>query len=196
MGFERDEALVESPPRSFPGYELLTEYFVFPQKFLFFDVTGLGPEARRRFEERAGRFTSISVSIGYVESLERYVTAQTFQLGCCPIINLFRQRAESMRLTQHQSEYRVVPDARRPRAYEVHSIDQVTAMSPGNERVEFSSVLLVDPSSRRGRRRQPVLARVATAGRGWLSRGPDRGVPVAGRHAIFSKRLKANGRST
>ena len=49
VGFERDEALVESPPRSFPGYELLTEYFVFPQKFLFFDVTGLGPEARRRF---------------------------------------------------------------------------------------------------------------------------------------------------
>ena len=45
VGFERDEALVESPPRSFPGYELLTEYFVFPQKFLFFDVTGLGPEA-------------------------------------------------------------------------------------------------------------------------------------------------------
>ena len=61
----------------------------------------------------------------HVESLERYVTAQTFQLGCCPIINLFQQRAESMRLTQHQSEYRVVPDARRPRAYEIHSIDQV-----------------------------------------------------------------------
>ena len=67
------------------------------------------------------------------------MTAQTFQLGCCPIINLFRQRAESMRLTQHQTEYRVVPDARRPRAYEVHSIDQVTALSPGNDRVEFSS---------------------------------------------------------
>ena len=42
VGFERDEALVESPPRSFPGYELLTEYFVFPQKFLFFDVDRLG----------------------------------------------------------------------------------------------------------------------------------------------------------
>ena len=49
VGFERDEALVESLPRSFPGYELLTEYFVFPEKFLFFDVTGLEPEARRRF---------------------------------------------------------------------------------------------------------------------------------------------------
>ena len=28
-------------PRSFPGYRLLTEYFTFPHKFLFFDVTGL-----------------------------------------------------------------------------------------------------------------------------------------------------------
>ena len=137
VGFERDEALVESPPRSFPGYELLTEYFVFPQKFLFFDVTGLGPEARRRFGD--DRTLHIDICLDrLVESLERYVTTQTFQLGCCPIVNLFRQRAESMLLTQHQTEYRVVPDARRPRAYEVHSIDQVTAMSPGNDRVEFS----------------------------------------------------------
>ena len=138
VGFERDEALVESPPRSFPGYELLTEYFVFPQKFLFFDVTGLSPEARRRFG--SDRTLHIDICLDrLVESLERYVTPQTLQLGCCPIINLFRQRAESMLLTQHQSEYRVVPDARRPRAYEVHSIDQVSAMSPGNDRVEFSS---------------------------------------------------------
>ena len=51
--------------RSFPGYELLTEYFVFPQKFLFFDVTGLGPEARRRFGERpdaAHRYLSRSAT--------------------------------------------------------------------------------------------------------------------------------------
>jgi type VI secretion system protein ImpG len=136
VGFERDEALVESPPRSFPAYELLTEYFVFPQKFLFFDLVGLG-EALHRFE--TCRAISIDICLDrQLESLERYVNAQTFQLGCCPIINLFRQRAESSRLTHHQTEYRVVPDARRPRAYEVHSIDEVAAVSPANERAQFT----------------------------------------------------------
>ena len=41
VGFERHEALVECQPRSLPAYGLLTEYFVFPEKFLFFDVVGL-----------------------------------------------------------------------------------------------------------------------------------------------------------
>ena len=40
-------------------------------------------------------------------------------------------------MTPYQTEYRVVPDARRPRAYEVHSIDQVTALTPDNQAVEF-----------------------------------------------------------
>ena len=74
----------------------------------------------------------------HVEALERYVTAEAFQLGCSPIVNLFRQRAESIRLTHTQTEYRVIPDARRPRAYEVHSIDRVTALSPDNQEIEFS----------------------------------------------------------
>ena len=49
------------------------------------------------------------------------------------MVNLFRQRAEPIRLTQTQSEYRVVPDARRPQAMEVYSIDEVTATSPDGE---------------------------------------------------------------
>ena len=137
VGFEREEALVEAPPRSFPAYELLTEYFVFPQKFLFFDVTGLSREALRPLESCRTVYLDICLD-RYVESLERYVTAPTFQLGCCPIVNLFSQRAESIRLTQRQAEYRVVPDARRPRAYEIHSIDQVVAVSPTNETVHYS----------------------------------------------------------
>lgn len=137
VGFERNEALVEALPRSLPAYELLTEYFVFPQKFLFFDLAGLGHDARRRLEGSHTLVIDICLDRN-LESLERAVTRSTFELGCSPIVNLFPQRAESIRLTQHQSEYRVVPDARRPRAYEVHSIDEVVAVSPSNETLRFS----------------------------------------------------------
>jgi type VI secretion system protein ImpG len=41
VGFERDEGLLPYSHRSFLGYRLLTEYFAFPRKFLFFDVANL-----------------------------------------------------------------------------------------------------------------------------------------------------------
>src|SRR6478735_8023203 len=41
VGYEEHEGMLPYGPRSFPGYRLLTEYFAFPQKFLFFDLTRL-----------------------------------------------------------------------------------------------------------------------------------------------------------
>ena len=41
VGFEADEGMLSYTARSFTGYRLLTEYFTFPEKFLFFDVTDI-----------------------------------------------------------------------------------------------------------------------------------------------------------
>src|SRR5260370_24341084 len=41
VGFEDAEALLPYPRHSFSGYRLLQEYFSFPDKFLFLDLTGL-----------------------------------------------------------------------------------------------------------------------------------------------------------
>ena len=46
------------------------------------------------------------------------------------MVNLFSQRAEPIALTHTEPEYRVVPDARRPQALEIYSIDQVVATMP------------------------------------------------------------------
>ena len=40
-GFGEDEGMLPYPRRSFVGYRLLQEYFCFPQKFFFLDLTGL-----------------------------------------------------------------------------------------------------------------------------------------------------------
>ena len=37
-----EEALLPRGPRSFEGYRLLKEYFACPQRFLFFELSGLG----------------------------------------------------------------------------------------------------------------------------------------------------------
>ncbi len=137
VGFARDQGLVDYSERSFPGYQLLTEYFAFPEKFLFFDIQGLDRKVMMGFDKPNP--LSIYIFLNrHLEEMERYVTTETFQLGCSPMVNLFRQRAEPIRLTHNQSEYHVVPDARRPLSHEVYSIDRVTALNPENEELEFS----------------------------------------------------------
>lgn len=134
VGFDPDQGLIPYSARSFLGYRLLTEYFAFPEKFLFFDLTGITAERLARFDDQLDIYFYLSRGSA---DLERGVEADTFRLGCTPIVNLFEQRAEPIALTHTQTEYRVVADARRVRSVEVYSIDRVTATAPDGERMEY-----------------------------------------------------------
>jgi len=134
VGFERDQGVLPYASRSFLGYRVLTEYFAFPEKYLFLDIAGLDAGVLGN----AGNQLEIYFYLNQTSvDLEQNVTGDTFRLGCTPIVNLYQQRAEPIALTHTQTEYRVIPDARRPLAGEVYSIDRVTATSPNNERVEY-----------------------------------------------------------
>ena len=54
VGFERDEGLLPYPARSFLGYRLLSEFFAFPEKFLFIDVAGWGRGELAWLSDRLG----------------------------------------------------------------------------------------------------------------------------------------------
>lgn len=128
VGFAADEALVEDDARSHSAYRLLTEYFVFPEKFNFIDLNLTGilsklPAATRKLklhfllttERDDRRFDRLLDSLGVAN----------FQLFCTPVVNLFKQHAEPIRLSHKQVHYSVLPDARRPQAYEVYSVERV-----------------------------------------------------------------------
>lgn len=131
VGFGRDEGLLPYTDRSFLGYRLLAEYFAFPEKFFFFDVNGLAAAAREDFDD----VLEILLYFDRDFPLERNVTAQTFRLNCTPVANLFRQVAEPIRLTQLQPEYRVIPDVRRQDVMEVYSVEAVTSVAKGGDKV-------------------------------------------------------------
>ncbi len=133
VGFGEDEGLLPYPNRSLPGYRLLTEFFAFPRKFHFVDVV-IPPAALAR----AGRQLELFVYLDRAAAdLEPQVSADTFRLGCTPVVNLYSRRAEPIRLTHAEPEYRVVPDVRRPLAHEVYTVDRVTGTSPTGEVVEW-----------------------------------------------------------
>lgn len=134
VGFRRDEAVLPDTPRSFPGYRLLSEFFAFPQKFLFFELQGLGSDQLANCGSTLELYLFLK---RHKPELEAQVDGDTFKLGCTPVVNLYRQRAEPIQLSQTEFAYRVVPDARRPLAHEVYSVDRVVATLPDNETKEI-----------------------------------------------------------
>lgn len=134
VGFGRDEGLLPYSARSFVGYRLLTEYFAFPQKFLFFDLANLRPQQLAGFGQQLEIYFYLNKTLA---DLERNVSPETFRLGSAPIVNLFRKRAEPIKLSHAQSEYHVIPDERRRMATEIYSIDRVAATSPDDDQLEF-----------------------------------------------------------
>ena len=87
VGFSPDEALLPWSARGFSGFRLLTEYFAFPEKFLFLDFTRMDsqdPGVRRQPAgdlrlSRPRRCRNWSAPIGQ----------QSLALGCTPLVNLF-----------------------------------------------------------------------------------------------------------
>lgn len=134
VGFGRDEGLLPRTGRSQPGAVLLTEYFVFPEKFHFVDLVGLPTGDPARF----GEALEIYVFTRRRPGLEQSVGPETFALGCTPVVNLFSRRADPIELSAARAEYQVVPDARAPDVHEVYSIRSVAAVSRDGARQEYA----------------------------------------------------------
>ena len=131
VGFTTAEGVLPYSDRSFLGYRLLQEYFTFPEKFFFVDLKGLDRMARSGF----GTAFEILIYLKQPDqphrliALEQSVGADTFQLGCTPMVNLFERIAEPIRVTQTKTEYHIVPDQHRQWATEVYSVDRVASAS-------------------------------------------------------------------
>ena len=162
VGFEPDEGMVAYPSSSFSGHRLLLEYFAFPEKFLFVDLTGLEAVTNAGFKDGIEVIFLLSEieGSGRVQRLELELSKKTFKLGCTPVVNLFTQVAEPIQLTQRRSEYQVVPDVRRPYSIEIYSVDEVTAMNTANQKIStFEPFYSLRHSSRRDDRSCFWLAR-------------------------------------
>jgi type VI secretion system protein ImpG len=127
VGFAEDECILPYPARSFAGYQVLQEYFAFPEKFFFFDLRGVDALRTAGFQDTAEIifFFSEFERADRQQLLELGVSGRTFRLGCTPIVNLFPHTAEPIQLDQTRYEFPVVPDFRHGKTMEIFSIDEV-----------------------------------------------------------------------
>jgi type VI secretion system protein ImpG len=138
VGLEAYDDMLPHPPNVHPGYMLLLEYFAFPKQYLFFDLCFNQNNADHKRATNtlldfvpAGEADQIHVSflLNRRPKENLVVDENTFALGCTPIINLFPKTTEPIRLDHRSLEYPLIPDKRRERTTEIHSILSVSASS-------------------------------------------------------------------
>ena len=127
-GFDDDQALLPETLHGFQGYRLLQEYFAFPQRFLFFDVCGLGDALRRH----GGTEVDIVLLFTRLDTaLLQSVDASSLALHCVPAINLLDRRCDRIHVANDTSEFHIVPDRTRPLDFEVHTVTEVIGYGSG-----------------------------------------------------------------
>ena len=122
-----DNALLDYPGNAFPGYRVLQEFYVQPEKFLFVDIEGLDG---LRNCGKINRFR-IVCRLSQVPSWISGIKTSDFMLNVTPVINLFSRSAEPISHEHRVSEYRVVPEAQERDHYRVFSVDHVIGYQQG-----------------------------------------------------------------
>lgn len=107
-----------------PAYQLLREYFVAPERFLFWDID-LSRYAARRGEAEISLLLRLpppeSVSLDFLN----------FDANAVPVVNLHERLAEPIHVDHTRHCWPLETDRALSDAAEVHSILQVEAIAPG-----------------------------------------------------------------
>lgn len=137
-GFAENESMLASPTHAQPAYGLLQEYFAFPRKFQFFDLSGL--------RGRLGSGSGFAVRLVFTHSdhVLSLLGPDNIRLNCVPAMNLFTVTSEPIAYHRRHYEYLLVPDRRRDAVMEVHSIVSVTVSDPRGERSESIPSVFAD----------------------------------------------------
>jgi type VI secretion system protein ImpG len=132
-GFEPEQALLPAAPHGFEGYRLLREYFAFPQRFLFIELTGF----QKALDGVTGDEVDLVLALDEADTrLEGRVEKSSFALYCSPIVNLFEKTLDRVAVSNRFSEFHIVPDRNRPLDFEIYRVTSVTGYgeTPDDER--------------------------------------------------------------
>ncbi len=127
VGLSNEQALLPYPPHIYPGYRILQEYFILPEKYFFLDLEGLD-----RWENRGtGHTFDVEFRLRETPAWMPEIRRDSFMLHATPAINLFPCDATPISLTHQRSEYEVTPAGAMKAHCQIHTIDQVVGFRQG-----------------------------------------------------------------
>ncbi len=135
-----DLTLLDYPTNSFPAFRVLQEYYMLPQKFLFFDLIDFA----RWGDERESQQFSIDLMFDASSELPPF-TRDALELHCVPAVNLFDGEADSIILDHQKTEYKLLATRRQDQIY---SLDRVVGYQQGTVTArEYRPFEMFNPNS-------------------------------------------------
>lgn len=131
MGLERDEMVI--PPLAYEthAYQLLQEYFHFPEKFMFLLVQHLS-YLKFLQQERFLNTAEIKLLIplnGATSDWSKNINKHDVLLNCTPLVNLFSVITDPISFDHQKTFYHLIPDAQHDRTMEIYQIDDVFSVN-------------------------------------------------------------------
>ena len=144
LGFDDSEALLRMPVRGHAGFRVLREYAALPEKFRFFELTGL----RQALAAIPGRKAYLHLHLGgNYSKLESAVRNSSLALFCTPAVNQRERLLDRREVPPGQTEYNVVAERGNVRQHEVVQLLEVVGGGDGFER-RFAPIFEVASAGR------------------------------------------------
>ncbi len=153
VGFTLNEELFPYPPLAWEGYRLLQEYYVFPQKFNFFDIIlpkGLVLQGNSTFT------CTFALEPTLTKNFPTY-TLEDFALFATPATNVFPFETRPIKLDCKQSHYPIqanvahtggrASNAKNMGNYTPYHVNKVSAVNTAGEEVEYVNLLHIPHSA-------------------------------------------------
>jgi len=119
--------------RTSVAHNLLTEYFTFPERFLFVEMDGL-EDCWAQFENKVNLYIYFNRSD---LELVQGVSDTSMLLGCVPVVNLFEQAIEGIPADQVGIEKKLSVDATHTNCADVHTVKRVYARSSDGKCIDL-----------------------------------------------------------
>ncbi len=127
IGFDVNDTILPYQAASFGGFKLLTEFFMFPERFQGFKL-GLG----NIMQHAIGSEFRIQIFLNEMSVVQaRSIQAQNFSLFCTPLVNLQTKVSEPLQIDFTQKQYPIYLDASQGNDLEVFSVDEVLDVTEG-----------------------------------------------------------------
>lgn len=136
VGFATEQAIFDYPLNTFEGYRHIQEFFCYPEKYYYIDLTEL-PIWPAQFSEGC-KFIDIKFTLANITHKPFYASRVQPELFCTPIVNAFKTDTQPLLLNHRKDQYKVIPASLNDNNSTILSIEEVHGWNPGQKgRINF-----------------------------------------------------------
>jgi len=125
VGFGDGEAMLTKEKSFMPGHLVLQEYFLFPDKYLFLDLTGFG----RCKTLGSGTQFEIRFELAANLPVMPQVGRNSFVFSATPVINLFEHKAMPIFVDDEFHGQKIQPLGKKSDQYQLYSVNSVEGLA-------------------------------------------------------------------